>query len=89
MQEKLKALVAEARQGHLTLKEFSDAVSREFIIQTLDATKGNQVKAAKLLQVHRNTMRRYLQVHSIDARTVAAKKLARPVRLSPAEFRRA
>lgn len=87
MLEKLRALVEEAREGNLTLDEFTQAARREFIVQTLQSKRGNQVQAAREIGVHRNTLSRMMAEHQIDPRCAKRVRSAQKVPLK--EFRRA
>ncbi len=42
-------------------------VERPLLTQTLAATRGNQIRAAKLLGINRNTLRKKLAYHRLDA----------------------
>lgn len=61
-------VVRKARAGGLTLCELVREVRRQFIMDALDETKGNQFQAAKLLQMHRNTLSRQLDELDINTR---------------------
>jgi DNA-binding NtrC family response regulator len=63
-------VVRKARAGGLTLCELVREVRRQFIIDALDETKGNQFQAAKLLQMHRNTLSRQLDELDINTRLI-------------------
>lgn len=75
-QEQLSPLsnaVALAITAGMTINEFRVIVDREFLEQSLNATKGNRTKAAKKVGVHRNTMLRNIEELQIDARGISQK----------------
>jgi DNA-binding NtrC family response regulator len=89
MLERMKALVAEARAGHLTLDEFTQAARREYILQVLEEKRGNQVQAAASLGVHRNTLRRLLIEHDIKARVMSRKSVRAAQKVGLEKFKSA
>lgn len=89
MLERMKELVAEARAGHLTLDEFTQAARRQYIVQVLEEHMGNQVKAAAALRVHRNTLGRMLGEHGINARAMSRKSVAAAQKLDIEKFKSA
>jgi Fis family transcriptional regulator len=89
MLDRMKQLAREARAGNLTLEEFTKSATREFILVVLEQTRGNQVKAAVELGVHRNTLRRMLIEHDIKARVIARKQVKPAQKVSIEKFKSA
>ncbi len=54
---KLKEIANFVIQNHLSLKDIMDEMEKTVIETALKKTKYNKVKASKLLNVHRNTLR--------------------------------
>jgi DNA-binding protein Fis len=57
--------------------EVLERVERPLFEAVMEHTGGNQLKAAKVLGVNRNTLRRKLSEHGIQARTIRAKVKSR------------
>ena len=66
MKEQLEKLVLQMYRGGLRYSEAVRAFQRAFILTVLREQKGNQVKAAEKLAMHRNTLRRTLQDLDVD-----------------------
>ena len=60
LRSQLQALVADMVKHGIRLDEARAELDREFLRQTLESCGGNQSRAAELLQLHRNTLRRKL-----------------------------
>lgn len=54
--------------GILLLKNAVDAIEKPLIERALERTWGNQLKAAKILGINRNTMRSKIKKFSIDVK---------------------
>lgn len=61
LKNQLEVLVADMVRRGIRLDEARAEFEREFLEQTLRTCGGNQTRAAEVLQVHRNTLRRKLE----------------------------
>lgn len=68
MHQMLLNFVRCARLGGLTLDEILGAVRKQFLIDALNDNKANQLKTAKVIGMHRNTLRRAIDEHDINVR---------------------
>jgi two-component system, NtrC family, nitrogen regulation response regulator GlnG len=48
-------------------QRLTDAIERPLLIATMSAVRGNQIRAAKLLGINRNTLRKKLSDHKVDS----------------------
>lgn len=53
-----------------------EQLERPLILHTLAATGGNQIKAAEILGINRNTLRKKMRLLGIDSKAVAHKHAA-------------
>jgi Fis family transcriptional regulator len=66
VKEQLEKLVLQMYRSGLRYSEVVREFQRAFILTVLREQKGNQVKAAEKLRMHRNTLRRTLQDLEVD-----------------------
>ena len=79
MRRELDSLVAQMYAGGITYTEAVREFKKRFLLEVLEAHRGNQCKAAKDLKVHRNTLSRMIAELEIDPAEMRA-TLKRPVR---------
>ena len=79
MKRELDSLVGQMFAGGITYTEAVREFKKRFLLEVLLAHRGNQCKAAKDLQVHRNTLSRMIAELQIDPAEVRA-GLKRPPR---------
>ncbi len=79
MKRELDSLVGQMYAGGITYTEAVREFKKRFLLEVLLAHRGNQCKAAKDLQVHRNTLSRMIAELQIDPAEVRA-GLKRPPR---------
>ena len=90
MKRELDSLVAQMYAGGITYAEAVREFRKRFLLEVLAAHRGNQCKAAKDLQVHRNTLSRMVAELAIDPAEVRAGMKRPPRGVSPTlEVRRA
>jgi DNA-binding protein Fis len=75
---RLEALISEMNDGGFAYGEAIHEFKKIFVSRVLQQCGGNQVRAAKRLGVHRNTLGRILSQYKIDTR--AARKAAGSMR---------
>lgn len=59
LQQKLDAVIDECVAARISLGEAGDAFKRRYIQRAVDLCGGNQCRAAKRINAHRNTVARY------------------------------
>ena len=64
--ERLDAVIVDVRDGRLTFGEAVKEFRKRYIEHVLRTHYGNQVKAARELQMHRNSLRRLITELGID-----------------------
>ena len=79
MKRELDSLVAQMYAGGITYAEAVREFKKRFLLEVLQANRGNQCKAAKNLQVHRNTLSRMIAELEIDPAELRL-GMKRPVR---------
>ncbi len=79
MKRELDSLVAQMYAGGITYAEAVREFKKRFLLEVLQANRGNQCKAAKNLQVHRNTLSRMIAELEIDPAELRL-GIKRPVR---------
>lgn len=79
MRRELDSLVGQMYAGGITYAEAVREFKKRFLLEVLVTHRGNQCKAAKDLQVHRNTLSRMIAELEIDPAEVRA-GLKRPSR---------
>ena len=65
LKKRLEMLVAEMVERGIRIDEASAQLEREFLREVMSRHGGNQCRAAESLRIHRNTLRRKLQVHGL------------------------
>ena len=80
MRERLEALVLEMRRHGILYTEGVREFKKVFICTVLRANNGNQVKSARQMGLHRNTLRRTIFELHIDIASVRPSGLRRPPR---------
>ncbi len=83
MKRELDSLVAQMYAGGITYAEAVREFRKRFLLEVLAAHRGNQCKAAKDLQVHRNTLSRMIAELEIDPAEVRAGMKRPPRSASP------
>ncbi len=78
MREQLDALVLEMSRRGILYREAVEEFKKVFICTVLRANTGNQLRSAKQLGVHRNTLTRTILAMHIDVRGVPAHPKQRP-----------
>ena len=70
MKEELERLVLSMYREGLRYSEAVRVFQRAFVATVLRAEKANQVRAAKRLEIHRNTLRRQIHDLGLDIKTM-------------------
>jgi Fis family transcriptional regulator len=70
VKDQLEALVAQMYRGGILYSEAVREFKRRFILNVLQANKGNQCKAARELGMHRNTLSRTIAELELDVRAL-------------------
>jgi Fis family transcriptional regulator len=78
MQDQLGTLVLQMYHGGILYSEALREFKKLFIITVLRENEGNQIRAARELHKHRNTLRRLIMDLEIDAEYLQAQR--RPAR---------
>ena len=79
MKEQLEKLVQGMYQSGIRYGEAVRQFQKTFIIVVLRDHKGNQIKAAGKLGMHRNTLRRTIKELEVDIKTVRVSRRRPPV----------
>jgi Fis family transcriptional regulator, factor for inversion stimulation protein len=79
VKEQLEKLVLQMYQSGMRYAEALRQFQRTFIMVVLRDYKGNQLKAAGRLGMHRNTLRRTLKELDVDIKDVRASRRRPPV----------
>jgi DNA-binding NtrC family response regulator len=66
MKAQLDRLIAQMEGEGMFLQDAVAAVERQYIIIVLGRTNGNQVKAARALGIHRNTLARKIAEYGLQ-----------------------
>jgi len=84
MKDKFDALVEHLLNGNIFMQEATEILERNMIDGALERHAGNHSAAAKLLGIHRNTLRRKITEYGLSTgrtrsrrKTVARESLAR------------
>ena len=72
MKDQLEALVSQMYERGITYPEAVCEFKKRFILTVLEASKGNQCKAARLLGMHRNTLSRTIAELKLNAKALRA-----------------
>ncbi len=78
MKQQLEDLVREMRRRGTPYQKAVDEFKKAFLCVVLRANNGNQLKSAKQLGVHRNTLTRTVLAMRIDLRTMRPSARRRP-----------
>ncbi|MDR3764514.1 MAG: helix-turn-helix domain-containing protein [Acidobacteriota bacterium] len=70
MKDQLEALVAQMCQSGILYSEAVREFRKRFILTVLEQNNGNQCKAARQLEMHRNTLSRTIAELDLDVRAV-------------------
>ena len=91
MKEQLEKLVLQMYRSGTSYSEAVREFQKVFIIAVLRDMNGNQVRVARQLGMHRNTLRRTLQEFGIDVKAVRLSRRRPPVSsgLSPLRDKKA
>ncbi len=65
MHQRLQALVVDMADKDIRLQEAHAQLERLFLREVMRRAKGNQCRAAEVLHMHRNTLRRKLERHGL------------------------
>ena len=77
MNDKLDGLVDHFISGKFYLEEAVELLERSIIKQVIEDTGGNQSEASKRLGIHRNTLKKKLEVYGLgNGRKPAARQSA-------------
>jgi DNA-binding NtrC family response regulator len=90
VKEQLQSLVQQMRQLGISYEAASREFKKQYILSVLAGHRGNQSRAARQLNMHRNTLSRILTELEIDPRQVrtAARRPPRSVENTPVAERR-
>ena len=83
MKEQLEKLVLQMYRSRTKYSEAVREFQKAFITAVLREFNGNQVKAARQLGMHRNTLRRNLQELDLDIKSMRASRRRPPVSARP------
>ncbi len=70
MKELLQQLAVQMLREGVTFEEATSGVRKELILVALRKNRGNQVRAARDLRLHRNTVSRWLDQFDINVRAI-------------------
>ena len=70
MKDQLEALVTQMCQSGILYSEAVREFRKRFILTVLEQNNGNQCKAARQLEMHRNTLSRTIAELELDVRAV-------------------
>ena len=87
MKEQLEKLVLQMYRSGTQYSEAVREFQRAFITAVLRDMNGNQVRAARQLGMHRNTLRRNLQELDLDVKSMRASRRRPPVSARPIAMR--
>ena len=80
MKEQLESVVLQMYKAGIRCSEAVREFQKAFILAVLKDQRGNQCRAAKILGIHRNTLRRAIRLLEIDIGSTRAKGSRRPPR---------
>ena len=87
MKEQLERLVLQMYRSGTPYSEAVREFQKAFVIAVLGDMNGNQVRAARQLGMHRNTLRRTLQELDVDLKWLRASRRRPPVSARPPTVR--
>lgn len=70
MKDQLEALILQMYKSGILYEEAVREFKKRFILAVLEENHGNQCRAARQLDMHRNTLSRTIQELKIDIRTL-------------------
>lgn len=87
MKDQLEALILQMYRSNILYSEAVREFKKRFILTVLQENKGNQCRAARALNMHRNTLSRTLSELKIDVRQLrdGGKRPPRSARLTAFE----
>ncbi len=87
MRDQLEALIMQMYKSNILYSEAVREFKKRFILTVLQENNGNQCRAARQLDMHRNTLSRTITELKIDVRQLrdGVKRPPRSARLSPYE----
>ena len=83
MKEQLERLVLQMYRSGMQYAEAAREFQKAFIVTVLQETKGNQVRAARALRMHRNTLSRTIRALELDIQPLRAPRRRPPVSARP------
>jgi transcriptional regulator with GAF, ATPase, and Fis domain len=91
VKDQLEALILQMYKSNILYSEAVREFKKRFIVTVLEENRGNQCKAARQLDMHRNTLSRIMQELKIDVRSLRAgtKRPPRSARPLPLERKQA
>lgn len=92
MKDQLEALILQMYKSNILYSEAVREFKKRFIMTVLEENRGNQCKAARQLDMHRNTLSRTMQELKIDVRALRSgakrpPRSARPVTIERKQVR--
>jgi DNA-binding NtrC family response regulator len=88
VKEQIEALVAQMDRSGISYAEAVKEFRKRFIMHVLEQSRGNQCKAARALDMHRNTLARTIEDLAIDLRTIRDGARRPPQSARPLAFER-
>jgi Fis family transcriptional regulator len=80
LKEQLEKLVLTMYRSGIKYSEAIEEFQKVFLLTVLRENQGNQVRAARELRVHRNTLRRTAQAFGLDVRQLRSVRRRPPVK---------
>jgi Fis family transcriptional regulator, factor for inversion stimulation protein len=78
LEDQLQSLVLRMYKGGIRYSEALREFQKIFILAVLREQKGNRARAAKTLDMHRDTLRRFIRDFQLDIRSLRGDALRRP-----------
>jgi transcriptional regulator with GAF, ATPase, and Fis domain len=72
VKDQLEALILQMYKSNILYSEAVREFKKRFIVTVLEENRGNQCKAARQLDMHRNTLSRIMHELKIDVRSLRA-----------------
>lgn len=86
MKDQLEALVMQMYKSNILYSEAVREFKKKFILTVLEENKGNQCRAARELDMHRNTLSRTIAELKIDVRQLRDGSKRPPRSARPASY---
>jgi transcriptional regulator with GAF, ATPase, and Fis domain len=83
LEDHLESLVLRMYKGGIRYSEALREFQKIFILTILREQKWNQARAAKTLDMHRDTLRRLIRDFQLDIRSLRARRRRPPERMRP------